>query len=216
MTWRFSSGRALPLPHLHRHWAHPCRICTGTGLAPPTSAPGPGLSTGRYLTAPTLRQLFTDRSAARRVRAAGRTFCAASAAAVGGAPMRAADEMVTRERMRRDGIDVLFFERGCAVHRCLARCIGLRVYRVASGRSHGTWNTLSCVRCMVYAVCRCGVLYAACRMLYLVCCMLCSAPTIPLRSERTRKQHSRRTRRVEGPGADVAGVSPVQVQMWQG
>jgi hypothetical protein len=30
------------LPHLHRDWAHPCDICTGTGLAPvATSAPGP-------------------------------------------------------------------------------------------------------------------------------------------------------------------------------
>ena len=24
-----------PRPHLHRDWAHPCHICTGTGLAPP-------------------------------------------------------------------------------------------------------------------------------------------------------------------------------------
>jgi hypothetical protein len=30
------------LLHLHRDWAHPCHICTGTGLTPPTSAPGPG------------------------------------------------------------------------------------------------------------------------------------------------------------------------------
>jgi hypothetical protein len=29
-----------PLPHLHRNWAHPCHICTGTALAPATSAPG--------------------------------------------------------------------------------------------------------------------------------------------------------------------------------
>jgi hypothetical protein len=27
------------LPHLHRGWAHPCHVCTGTGLAPATSAP---------------------------------------------------------------------------------------------------------------------------------------------------------------------------------
>ena len=44
-----------PLPHLHRDWAHPCHVCTGTGLttaaferwtAPnaPTSAPGLGRS----------------------------------------------------------------------------------------------------------------------------------------------------------------------------
>ena len=25
---------------MHRDWAHPCHICTGTGLTPPTSAPG--------------------------------------------------------------------------------------------------------------------------------------------------------------------------------
>jgi hypothetical protein len=57
---RRSSGRpmvrgrrlcAAPLPHLHRDWAHPCylctgtgltlcHICTGTGLTPATSAPG--------------------------------------------------------------------------------------------------------------------------------------------------------------------------------
>ena len=28
-------------PHLHRDCAHPARICTGTGLTPATSAPGP-------------------------------------------------------------------------------------------------------------------------------------------------------------------------------
>ncbi len=31
-----------PLPHLHRDWARPCHICTGTGLTPATSAPGLG------------------------------------------------------------------------------------------------------------------------------------------------------------------------------
>jgi hypothetical protein len=31
-----------PLPHLHRDWAHPFPICTGTGLTPSTSAPGLG------------------------------------------------------------------------------------------------------------------------------------------------------------------------------
>ena len=179
MTWRFSSGRALPLPHLHRHWAHPCRICTGTGLAPPTSAPGPGLSTGRYLTAPTLRQLFTDRSAARRVRAAGRTFCAASAAAVGGAPMRAADEMVTREGMRRDGIDVLFFERGCAVHRCLgALGLGFTALRRVARMEHGTRCRVCAAWCMLYAAVACCMLHVACcishvvfSMLHVACCI---------------------------------------------
>ena len=29
-----------PRPHLHRDWAHPAHICTGTGLTPATSAPG--------------------------------------------------------------------------------------------------------------------------------------------------------------------------------
>ncbi len=32
---------SLP-PHLHRDWAHPCHICTGTGLTPAT--PGPRLA----------------------------------------------------------------------------------------------------------------------------------------------------------------------------
>ena len=31
------------MPHLHRDWTHPCHICTGTGLAPATSAPGLGV-----------------------------------------------------------------------------------------------------------------------------------------------------------------------------
>ncbi len=30
------------LSHLRRDWAHPTHICAGTGLAPPTSAPGLG------------------------------------------------------------------------------------------------------------------------------------------------------------------------------
>jgi hypothetical protein len=46
--------RGSPLPHLHRDWAHPCHICTGTGLTPATSAPGlgrfvQGASTARCL-----------------------------------------------------------------------------------------------------------------------------------------------------------------------
>ncbi len=35
-------GLGSPRPHLHRNWAHPSHICTGTGLALPTSAPGLG------------------------------------------------------------------------------------------------------------------------------------------------------------------------------
>ena len=33
-------GLGSRLPHLYRDWAHPCHICTGTGLIPATSAPG--------------------------------------------------------------------------------------------------------------------------------------------------------------------------------
>ena len=33
-------GLGSPRPHLHRDWAHPCHICTRTGPAPATSAPG--------------------------------------------------------------------------------------------------------------------------------------------------------------------------------
>ena len=36
------SLRATKVPHLHWDWARPGHICTGTGLAPATSAPGPG------------------------------------------------------------------------------------------------------------------------------------------------------------------------------
>ena len=32
--FRRYSARAPTLPHMHRDWAHPCHICTGTGLAP--------------------------------------------------------------------------------------------------------------------------------------------------------------------------------------
>jgi hypothetical protein len=35
-------GLGSPVPHLHRVRAHPCHICTGTGLTPATSAPGLG------------------------------------------------------------------------------------------------------------------------------------------------------------------------------
>jgi hypothetical protein len=37
-----SSAPPMGRPHLHRDWAHPSHISTGTGLAPPTSAPGLG------------------------------------------------------------------------------------------------------------------------------------------------------------------------------
>jgi hypothetical protein len=41
------SARAFPLgsplPHLRRDWAHPCRICAGTGLTPAAPAPGPSV-----------------------------------------------------------------------------------------------------------------------------------------------------------------------------
>jgi hypothetical protein len=36
------AARCGPLPRLHQDWAHPCHICTKTGLTPPTSAPGLG------------------------------------------------------------------------------------------------------------------------------------------------------------------------------
>ena len=36
------TGLVRALPHLHRDWAHPCHICTWTGLTPATSAPGVG------------------------------------------------------------------------------------------------------------------------------------------------------------------------------
>ena len=39
---RRTSAVRSALPHLHRDWARPCHICTGTGLAPATSAPGLG------------------------------------------------------------------------------------------------------------------------------------------------------------------------------
>jgi hypothetical protein len=37
-------GLRSPLPHLHRDWAHPCRICNGTGLAPVHICTGTGLT----------------------------------------------------------------------------------------------------------------------------------------------------------------------------
>jgi hypothetical protein len=49
-------GRGSPLPHLHRDWAHPCHICTGTGLTPATSAPGLGALQAK------LQQTEADRS----------------------------------------------------------------------------------------------------------------------------------------------------------
>ena len=51
-SWYPRSGvlgysRLVPLPHLHRDRNCPFHICTGTGLAPPTSAPGPECWNGR-------------------------------------------------------------------------------------------------------------------------------------------------------------------------
>jgi hypothetical protein len=37
-----AAGCGVPLPHLHRDWAHPCHVCAGSGLTPATSAPGLG------------------------------------------------------------------------------------------------------------------------------------------------------------------------------
>jgi hypothetical protein len=34
------SARGASLPHLHRDWAHPCYVCTGTGLTPPAHLHG--------------------------------------------------------------------------------------------------------------------------------------------------------------------------------
>ncbi len=41
-----------PLPHLCRDWAHPCHICTGSGLDPATSASGLGSQSGLRLGPP--------------------------------------------------------------------------------------------------------------------------------------------------------------------
>jgi hypothetical protein len=50
-------GLGSPLPHLHRDWARRSHICTRTGLAAPTSAPGRAhpshICTGTGLTPPT-------------------------------------------------------------------------------------------------------------------------------------------------------------------
>ena len=35
-----ASTSSVRCPDLHRDWAHPCHICTGTGLAPAASSPG--------------------------------------------------------------------------------------------------------------------------------------------------------------------------------
>jgi hypothetical protein len=47
-------GLCSPRPHLRRDWARPFHICTGTGLTPPTSAPGPGAPLRLLLAAPGL------------------------------------------------------------------------------------------------------------------------------------------------------------------
>ena len=40
----------VQVPHLHRDWARPLHICTGTWLAPATSAPGLGSNTSHICT----------------------------------------------------------------------------------------------------------------------------------------------------------------------
>ncbi len=41
-TPRLRGDWGSPRPHPHRDWGSPGHICTGTGLTPSTSAPGPG------------------------------------------------------------------------------------------------------------------------------------------------------------------------------
>ncbi len=59
---------ANPRPHLRRDWAHPAHICAGTGLTPPTSAPGLGSPR------PHLRR---DRATARTAGVAAHGWCTA-------------------------------------------------------------------------------------------------------------------------------------------
>ena len=71
-------GTGLIPPHLRRDWARPCHICIGTGLAPATSAPGQG---------------YTLPSAVHAsVRARGRVLCTQSLAGGMGACRAFADE----------------------------------------------------------------------------------------------------------------------------
>jgi hypothetical protein len=63
-----------PRPHLRRDWAHPCHICTATGLTPPTSAPGLGVPAE---SCPTVHRGLTPRSAASSERLASSAGSAA-------------------------------------------------------------------------------------------------------------------------------------------
>ena len=60
-------GLGSPLPHLHRDWARPCHICTGTG----TSAQGPD-TLGPHRTAQSPKSLARPTAVRLRARAAGR------------------------------------------------------------------------------------------------------------------------------------------------
>ena len=48
----FAPRPGLPLPHLHRDWAHPAHICAGPRLWPATSAPGTWLTAATPETGP--------------------------------------------------------------------------------------------------------------------------------------------------------------------
>jgi E3 ubiquitin-protein ligase UBR3 len=45
---------------LHRDWAHPCHICTGTALTPATSAPGLGSANPAHICTGTWLQRFDE------------------------------------------------------------------------------------------------------------------------------------------------------------
>ena len=56
-----AAGLGSPRPHLRRDWAHPGHICAGTGLTPPTSAPGQGSAAGSVTHEKTLARGRTAR-----------------------------------------------------------------------------------------------------------------------------------------------------------
>jgi hypothetical protein len=60
-------GLGSPRPHLHRDSALPCHICTATGLAPATSAPGTRLAV-HVSSADQVRRLHAAASANRKTR----------------------------------------------------------------------------------------------------------------------------------------------------
>jgi hypothetical protein len=80
--------QTLP-PHLPRDWAHPCHICPGTGLTPPTSAPGLG-PTGALRACVHARPRGVDRRARPEPRALARLVRLAATPAETGAIARAA------------------------------------------------------------------------------------------------------------------------------